>query len=399
MNCMRICIFGSEIGLVKKGVFVGGSTVSAVRLAQTLHDVGDEIFVLSSAPRDKPSGRFLFEWGRIDNRRIYGRYMSLPYLFLYLNFSFFDLLRFCKRNKIDVINTHAGSFLLSAIPGLVGKILHIPVIHTQYCELTIATHSISGLFNRALVLIGSKLPVRFIGISKNVCASLIHAGVPSFKVKFIPPVVPRQTQNMLSNTKYRSSLGFSEQDFIALFVGNLKLNKGLDVLFDAFINLAPEFPNLRLLITTELKHQNFVERKAQLENKIVERGIANKVVWLGFVDNMIDLIRDVDVVVVPFLDLKGISDYPLVVLEAMSVGTPVIATNVGGTPEILNKDTGILIPPCDVMALGKGLRSVITNFSKNRTTSESTLKYFDAKLVGRKYHYLFIHEVTKNERK
>ena len=46
---MRVCIFGSEIGPVKRGVFVGGSTVSAVRLAQALHIIGDEVFVLSSA--------------------------------------------------------------------------------------------------------------------------------------------------------------------------------------------------------------------------------------------------------------------------------------------------------------------------------------------------------------
>ena len=116
------------------------------------------------------------------------------------------------------------------------------------------------------------------------------------------------------------SLGFRKIDFVALFVGNLKKNKGLDVLFDALVNLASDYPNLRLLVTTELKHQNFLERKAALENKLIAQGLVDRVVWLGFVDDMIGLLSDVDVVVVPFLfDLKGISDYPLVVLEAMEV--------------------------------------------------------------------------------
>jgi len=395
---MRVCIFGSEIGWVKKGVFVGGATVSAVRLAQALHDLGDEIFVFSSAPRGKPSGVYTLDWGSIVNRRISGRYMSLPYLLLYGLTSFFGLLQFCKRNQIEVINSHSGSVILCVVPSFVGKLLGIPVVHTQYCELTSET----GGFDKVFGLFAPKLrlftPSKFVGMSKNVHDSLLVAGIPDQKVVMIPPVVPVAAKSARSKITYRHALGFGSNDLIVLFVGNLKRNKGADVLFEAFIKLAQTFPTLKLVVTTELVHESLSERKKSLQDKLVEHGLADRVVWLGFVETILDLIRDVDVVAVPFLDLKGISDYPLVVLEAMSVGTPVIATDVGGTREVLYEGAGILVPPGDVDALSKGLLRVLANkenFNSGNSASGSLLGCFDADVIGRKYQLLFLGEVNK----
>ena len=99
---------------------------------------------------------------------------------------------------------------------------------------------------------------------------------------------------------------------------------------------------------------------------------------------------------VPFLNLKGISDYPLVVLEAMSVGTCVIATNVGGTPEVLKGNAGILVPPGDVTALNKGLKNILTNAYPLERSNRLYLERFDSRIIGRKYLTLFTNEVCKN---
>lgn len=389
---MRVCIFGSEIGWVKKDVFVGGATVSAVRLAQALHNLGDEIFVFSSAPRGKPSGVYTLDWGSIVNKRVSGRYMSLPYLLLYGLISFFGLLRFCRRNQIEVINSHSGSVLLCVVPSFVGKLLRVPVVHTQYCELTSKACGFDKIFGFFISRLSMFAPSKFVGISKNVYDSLLVVGIPRQKVVMIPPVVPASVKCASSKIKYRHALGFGSSNSIVLFVGNLKHNKGADVLFDAFIRFAQAFPTLKLIVTTELVHENFLERKKSLQDKLVQHGLADRVVWLGFVDDILSLIRAVDVVVVPFLDLKGISDYPLVVLEAISVGTPVIATDVGGTREVLCEGAGILVPPGDVVALSKGLVSILAHKEKFniRNDVSGSLDYFDANIVGRKYQVLFL---------
>ena len=395
---MRVCIFGSEIGLVKKGVFVGGATVSAVRLGQALHDLGDKIFVFSSAPRGKPSGVYTFDWGVIVNKHISGRYMSLPYLFFYGVVSFFGLLQFCKRNKIEVVNSHSGSVILCFVPSVVGKLLRIPVVHTQYCELFQKTDGFDKFFGFFAPKSCLFMPDKFLGISKNVYTSLLNAGIPSQNVDVIPPVVPSSGKCVHSKIQYRHDLGFSRDDSIVLFVGNLKCNKGVDILIEAFISLAEMLPSLKLIVTTELVHKNILERKNSLQDTLVQHGLADRIVWLGFVDDMISLMREVDVVIVPFLDLKGISDYPLVVLEAITVGTPVIATDVGGTREVLCEGAGILVPPGDVDALSKGLLSIVENKDNYKIGNKPDGFFLDclgANVVGRKYQALFLEEVNK----
>jgi glycosyltransferase involved in cell wall biosynthesis len=370
--------------------------VSAVRLGQALYSLGDEVFVFSSAPRGRPSKVYTLDWGKIVNKRISAHYMSFPYLFLYGLVSFFGLLRFCKHNKIEVLSSHSGSVILCVVPSIVGKLLKIPVVHTQYCEIN---SKIIGLNFFGFVL--SKLclfaPDKFVAISKNVHSSLLGTGISNQKVVTIPPIVHFHPETASSKPRYRDELGFGCDDLIMLFVGNLKSNKGIDVLFKSFIELAEALSKLKLVVTTELGHKDMLERKRRLQELVAQHGLTERVVWLGFVDHMLDLIRDVDVVVVPFLDLNGISDYPLVVLEAMSVGTPVIATDVGGTSEVLSEDAGILVPPGDVEALSKGLLTIVNNNDnyKNGNKPDLSLDRFTADVIGCQYRSLFLEEMAK----
>jgi glycosyltransferase involved in cell wall biosynthesis len=394
---MRVCIFGSEIGWVKKGIFVGGATVSAVRLGKALYSLGDEIFVFSSAPRGRPSEIYTLDWGTIVNKRISGTYMSFPYLILYGIVSFFGLLQFCKQNKIEVINSHSGSVILCVVPSIVGKLLKIPVVHTQYCKLTSKIISLSKFFGDSALKLCLFTPEKFVAISKNVYNSLLDAGLPSQKVVMIPPIVPSFPESASPKRLCRYDLGYNHDDLIVLFVGNLKRNKGIDVLFKAFFELAEALPKLKLVVTTELIHKKFLERRNSLQNILAQHSLIDRVVWLEFVDDMPSLIRNVDVVIVPFLDLNGISDYPLVVLESMTAGTPVIATDVGGTREIMSENAGILVPPGDVNALSKGLLNIVSNPQNRKSDCKVFLSCFEASVVGNKYQALFLQEVNKVE--
>jgi glycosyltransferase involved in cell wall biosynthesis len=395
---MRVCIFGSEIGLVKKRIFVGGAPVSAVRLGQALHDLGNEVFVFSSAPRGSPSRTERFDWGIIVNKRIAGRYLSLPYMFLYALTSFFCLWRLCRQNRIEVINSHGGHVFLSAVPSIVGKFLGVPVVHTQYCEVSRGRAGPRGLVDLLITRMCLTLPAKFVGISENVCASLLRTGLSGRKVEMIPPIVP-SVDRSTNLTRRRSSFsGFDDTDLVALFVGNLKTNKGIDVLLEAFIELADELPRLKLIVTTELAHEAFDERRLFLQDKLRQHGLADRVTWVGFVDDILSLIGDADVLVVPFLDLSGISDYPLVVLEAMSVGTPVVATNVGGIGEILRKELGILIQPGNVSQLRNSLLRILENKEDRKSGGNAnclSLSHFHADTIGQEYRALFLQEVRE----
>lgn len=401
---MRICIFGSEIGPVKKEIFVGGAAVSAVRLGKTLHALGDTVFVFSSAPRRRPSKIYKFNWGVVVNKRVPGLYNSISYKLLFFLTFLLGLLFFCRRNRIHVLSSHSGNIFLSIVPGIIGRLLKLPVIHTQYCSIDLEQHSsVKGSFGQALTRLCLKLPTRFVAISHNVRHSLIKTRLPIELVDLIPPVMPRFQKDSNLHTRYRKFLRLKRDDFVVVFVGNLKKNKGIDVLLKAFHDLIKEGYQLKLVVTTELTHEAFSERKQALAEYAIRKDLTNRVFWLGIVDNILALLCEADVVVVPFLNLKGISDYPLVVLEALSVGTPVIASDVGGIREILrNKETGILIPPGDAEALREALKSVIVNRKLKCRPKKCVQKYpldrYDADIAGRKYKELFLQEMNKNGR-
>ncbi len=92
--------------------------------------------------------------------------------------------------------------------------------------------------------------------------------------------------------------------------------------------------------------------RAELQSLAAELGISDHVVFPGFVPDLTAALACFDVFALSSL-YEGL---PTVAIEAMALGVPVVATWVGGTPEIVNHDhDGILVPPCDPPALARGI--------------------------------------------
>jgi glycosyltransferase involved in cell wall biosynthesis len=93
-----------------------------------------------------------------------------------------------------------------------------------------------------------------------------------------------------------------------------------------------------------------------MRERAVSRGVAASVVFPGSFKEPWDLLRAADVFVLAS-DIEGL---PLVVLEAMSQGVPVVATDVGGMPEaVIDGETGLLIPPRDPAALTAAITRIL----------------------------------------
>jgi glycosyltransferase involved in cell wall biosynthesis len=98
--------------------------------------------------------------------------------------------------------------------------------------------------------------------------------------------------------------------------------------------------------------------RAGLENLVQQLGIAGRVLFLGYRQDIADLLKICDMMVLPSL-YEGL---PLSILEAMAAGKPVIATNIGGTNEaVIDGQTGLLVPPADPPALAAAIRKLIEN--------------------------------------
>ena len=134
---------------------------------------------------------------------------------------------------------------------------------------------------------------------------------------------------------------------LLLYVGNLKTSKGCADLLEAFPALLAANPGARLVYVGDgAIGMALRERAAALD-------CIKHVTWVGAVahDKLGDWFRAADLLCLPSHN-EGV---PNVVLEAMACGTPVVASHVGGIPEVLPAFAGILVPPKDIAALSQAL--------------------------------------------
>jgi glycosyltransferase involved in cell wall biosynthesis len=145
-----------------------------------------------------------------------------------------------------------------------------------------------------------------------------------------------------------------EESGYLLFVGRLRIRKGVEVLLAALPALRRRFPAVRLLVAGDGEH------RAALEGRAVELGLGSAVAFLGRADasRVRSLLVGARALVVP----STYEGMPLVVLEAMAAGVPVVASRVSGIPEVVEEgETGWLVPAEDPAALAEALAAVLAD--------------------------------------
>ncbi len=123
-------------------------------------------------------------------------------------------------------------------------------------------------------------------------------------------------------------------------------------------------PKAKLIITTELQDTSHNERVRAIAGLIKELDLESAIVQLGIVDNMPELMRASDVLIAPFIDTFGPSDYFIAPLEAMACGKPVIVSPVGGMPEIISNAVGILVNPHNAVEITDAIYDLAINPAK-----------------------------------
>jgi glycosyltransferase involved in cell wall biosynthesis len=135
-------------------------------------------------------------------------------------------------------------------------------------------------------------------------------------------------------------------------VGRLLPLKGIVHLLRAISTLREDFPDLRLEIVGD------GPERTDLQKQIIALGLADIVRFLGWLPEVNSAMAGWQIFVQPSLE-EGL---PVALLEAMAAGLPVIASDVGGIPEIIEEGvTGTLVAPGDPIALSESLREMLLN--------------------------------------
>ena len=193
-----------------------------------------------------------------------------------------------------------------------------------------------------------------IAISQSVEASLLAGGVPSARIRRIPSGI--ETARFLPDERVRrhvrTALGVEPREQMALTVGALTERKGHGLLFSAAFMLRERGVRLRYLICGE------GSLRASLEAHVRTLGLQDAVRFTGFTPDVPRYLAAADILIhVPSWEGLGVA-----VIEGLAAGLPVIASRVGGIPELIEDQvTGLLVPPQDATALAAAIERLVHN--------------------------------------
>ncbi len=190
----------------------------------------------------------------------------------------------------------------------------------------------------------------------------------------------------------KREFGIDEDCCVVGTVGRLVELKGYPYFIKAASLILQKFPEkLKFLIVGDGYMSD------ELRNLAKGLGIADKIIFAGQRRDVPEILHIFDVFVLPSY-YEGL---PRSIIEAQACGVAVVATNVGGTPEVvINDKTGILVPPKDEKAIAKAVIDLLTNKDKaekmGNAGKEWVQKQFDAPVFIRKTEDLFEDLIRKH---
>lgn len=160
----------------------------------------------------------------------------------------------------------------------------------------------------------------------------------------------------------RRSLGIAEDAQVLITVAVLREMKGIQYMIRALPTLLQTVPNATYLVVGDGDH------RAALEAEAAAQGVEGHVIFAGMRADVPELLSAADVFVLPTLT----EALPTVLAEAMAARLPLVASAVGGVPEMIeDRQNGLLLPPADPDALAKACAAVLSDPSFARRIAEA----------------------------
>lgn len=248
------------------------------------------------------------------------------------------LARLLRSENVDVVDTHT-LFVGDQLSRLAAALAHVPLVAHAHIEERFSRRSIVARVQRRVAVLTANRCATIIAVSEHVRAGLLTLGVRAGVVTTIhngvrvEPLAPHERGRELR----------------LLCIARLAPVKGQAVLLEA---LAQAGPGIHVDFAGE-DLEGGGGYRAELVRMAERLGVAHRVEFLGYRDDLRRVLEQSDGLVLPSF-AEGL---PLVVLEAMERGRPVVATAVGGTPElIVDGESGLLVPPGQPPRLASALQ-------------------------------------------
>ncbi len=280
-----------------------------------------------------------------------------------------ELFTLFKKKKPDIV--HLNSSKAGGLGALAARCARVP--HIVFTAHAWAFNENRGTLSKMVISFLHWLTVMLshqtIAVSESVREQVIHMPFMKDKIKVIH--LGMDTFPMLSRDEARTALniGHDHQHIVVGTISELHPVKGIPYAIDAIALLHEKYPHLTYIIIGE------GDQRGLIEKQIVKRRLSSHVFLIGFVDDAKKYLKAFDLFVLS--SLSEAFGYSL--LEAGHASLPVIATKVGGIPEVID-EAGILIPSRNGRAIADALTSLIENTEKRERLGtllhERTLTHF-----------------------
>src|SRR5437762_3732478 len=257
------------------------------------------------------------------------------------------LRRLMKARAVSLIHTHSS--VDSWLGALAARSLRRPVVRSRHVSIRI----------RSRLALVYRLADRVVTSGEAVRAIVVGAGLPAGRVVSIPPGVDtRRFHPGVSGKTVRDELGLATDQPLVGLVANIRGSKGHNVFLEAAREVLMRRPDARFLVVGD------GVGRAEVRRRVGDMRLEAAVTLTGFRRDIPEVMAALDVLVLPSIRSEATSQ---VIPQAFAVGTPVVASTVGGSPELVRDgETGRLVPPGDARALAAAMLELVSDPARAR---------------------------------
>lgn len=269
------------------------------------------------------------------------------------------VLRYLKSQSPDLIHTQLE--FADILGNIAAKFLRIPSVSTLHTLEEIRNYKFSAPRQRLKWFVLKRFCDRVIAVSEITRHHHIQLGkLPQDKIRTIYNGIQLsrfqdRDQGILG--KIKREIGLKSNDKVITTVAVLREPKGIQYMIEALPAILERQPNLIYLIVGDGDYA------ATLQNLVADRRLQEHVIFTGYRTDIPNLLAISNIFVLPSLG----DALPTVLIESLAAGTPIVATRVGGIPEIIEHDVnGWLVPPADSQSLSEACLELLQNSEKSQ---------------------------------
>ena len=279
----------------------------------------------------------------------------------------FNLIKAIRTYEFDLLDAqNIQSKFWGSISASFSRVSLVSTLNSWYFNEHQKTN-IKGVLYTLIELLTDCLTSYYIVVSQNIFDALRKARVEPDRISLIYNAIDCNITNSVTNNhNLRKKLNIPMKSIICVALGRLVWAKGYEILIQAFELLKDEEKNVFCLIIGS------GELHSALSEQIIRGDLSNRVFLLGHLDHekALSILKTSDMFVMP----SRTEGTPIALLEAAALGIPILATNVGGIPELVTDNDALLVSANSPKALANGIIKLANDRKFAQTISDSAQK-------------------------